>query len=186
MLPIVDARIDDPNPDGEGEIQVKGPNVMLGYYKDEEANREAFTEDGYFRTGDFGKLTVDKHGTRVLYITGRLKNLIILSNGKNVYPEEIETEIARIFGVGEVVVYAGESRADASKELIVAEIFPDKEALEMRGITDIDKYFRDEVNKANLRMAPYKRVEYVKLRDEEFPKTTTRKITRFAIDKHVD
>ena len=174
-------KIADPNEDGEGEIRVKGTNVMLGYFENEEATREAFDEEGYFRTGDLGK--VDEEGW--IYITGRSKNLIILSNGKNVYPEEIETELSRIYGIAEVVVYAGESRS-ANKELIVAEIFPDKDALELRGITDADKYFRDEVNKINLGMAPYKRIEYVKIRTEEFPKTTTRKITRFAIDKKVD
>lgn len=174
-------KIADPNEDGEGEIRVKGTNVMLGYFENEEATREAFDEEGYFRTGDLGK--VDEEGW--IYITGRSKNLIILSNGKNVYPEEIETELSRIYGIAEVVVYAGESRS-ADKELIVAEIFPDKEALELRGITDADKYFRDEVNRINLGMAPYKRIEYVKIRTEEFPKTTTRKITRFAIDKKID
>jgi long-chain acyl-CoA synthetase len=174
-------KIADPNEDGECEIRVKGTNVMMGYFENEEATREAFDEEGYFRTGDLGK--VDEEGW--IYITGRSKNLIILSNGKNVYPEEIETELSRIYGIAEVVVYAGESRS-ADRELIVAEIFPDKDALELRGITDADKYFRDEVNRINQNMAPYKRIEYVKLRDEEFPKTTTRKITRFAIDKKVD
>jgi long-chain acyl-CoA synthetase len=175
-------KIDSPNENGEGEICVKGTNVMQGYFENEEATAAAFDEEGYFHTGDLGRL--DEEGW--IYITGRLKNLIILSNGKNVYPEEIETELSRIYGVAEVVVYAGESRADSQKELIVGEIYPDKEALEMRGITDLDKYFHEEVAKVNGRMAPYKKVEYVKLRDEEFPKTTTRKITRFSIDKHVD
>jgi long-chain acyl-CoA synthetase len=95
-------KIKDPDANGEGEICVKGPNVMLGYYKDPKATAEVFDEEGYFKTGDYGKL--DEEGW--IYITGRLKNLIILSNGKNVYPEEIETEISRIFGVSEVVVYA--------------------------------------------------------------------------------
>ena len=175
-------KIASPDENGEGEICVKGTNVMLGYFENEEATREAFDEEGYFRTGDLGR--IDKEGW--IYITGRSKNLIILSNGKNVYPEEIETELSRIFGIAEVVVYAGESRADPRRELIVAEIFPDAEALAMRGITDYDKYFRDEVNRINTTMPPYKKVEFVKLRTEEFPKTTTRKITRFAIDKKID
>ena len=175
-------KIRDPDENGEGEICVKGTNVMLGYFENEEATREAFDEEGYFRTGDLGR--IDSEGW--IYITGRSKNLIILSNGKNVYPEEIETELSRIYGISEVVVYAGESRADPQRELIVAEIFPDAEALAMRGITDYDKYFREEVNRANAGMPPYKKVELVKLRTEEFPKTTTRKITRFAIDKHID
>ena len=155
---------------------------MLGYFEDEKATKEAFDAEGYFKTGDLGR--IDEEGW--IYITGRSKNLIILSNGKNVYPEEIETEISRIYGVSEVVVYAGESRSDKTKELIVAEIYPDKEALDLRGITDVKGYFESGVSEANGRMAPYKKVELVKIRDTEFEKTTTRKITRFKIDKSVD
>jgi long-chain acyl-CoA synthetase len=175
-------KIDSPNEAGEGEICVKGSNVMLGYYENEEATREAFDEDGYFHTGDLGKLD----GEGWIYITGRSKNLIILSNGKNVYPEEIETEISRIYGVAEVVVYEGESRSENKSDLIVAEIFPDSDALNLRGITDVKKYFDEEVAKVNSRTAPYKKIGLIKLRDEEFKKTTTRKITRFSIDKSVD
>ena len=84
---------------------------MLGYYKDPEATKQAFDEEGYFKTGDYGKL--DDEGW--LYITGRLKNMLVLSNGKNVYPEELEAEItSNIFGVAEVVVYAGESKTKRS------------------------------------------------------------------------
>ncbi len=175
-------KIDNPNENGEGEICVKGTNVMLGYFENEEATAAVFDDEGYFHTGDLGRL--DSEGW--IYITGRLKNLIILSNGKNVYPEEIETELSRIYGIAEAVVYAGESRSDKNRELIVAEIFPDAEALALRGIKDLDTYFHEEVAKVNSRMAPYKKIEYVKLRTEEFPKTTTRKITRFSIDKTVD
>ena len=177
-----EVKIAYPDENGEGEICVKGSNVMMGYFENPEATTDAFDDEGYFRTGDLGK--IDSEGW--IYITGRSKNLIILSNGKNVYPEEIETEISRIYGVAEVVVYAGESRSDKSKELIVAEIFPDKDALALREITDAKKYFDDEVAKANGRMAPYKKVGLVKLREVEFEKTTTRKITRFSIDKTID
>ncbi len=177
-----EVRIDAPNENGEGEICVKGSNVMLGYFEDDTATAAVFDEDGYFHTGDIGK--IDKDGW--ITITGRSKNLIILSNGKNVYPEEIETELSRIYGSGEVVVYEGKSRSDSTKQLIVAEIFPDAEALERRGITDYESYFHREVAQANENMVHYKRVEHIKLRDTEFPKTTTRKITRFALDKTVD
>ena len=175
-------KIDSPSEAGEGEICVKGSNVMLGYFEDEAATAAVFDDEGYFHTGDLGYVDADGW----IYITGRLKNLIILSNGKNVYPEELETEISRIYGVAEVVVYAGESRSDASKELIVAEIFPDAEALQMRGIEDAYKYFHEEVAKINQTVAPYKKIGHVKIRTEEFPKTTTRKITRFKIDKTID
>ncbi len=178
-------KIKDPDENGEGEICVKGPNVMLGYFRDEEATAAAFDEEGYFRTGDCGR--IDEDGW--VYITGRIKNLIILSNGKNVYPEEIETELSRIYGINEVVVYEGESRSDSHREVIVAEIYPDYEALEGRGISgdqEIKSYFDTKVREANQNMAPYKAVGLVKIRKTEFIKNTSRKITRFNIDKSID
>ncbi len=183
-LPIIgeEVRIYEPDEKGEGEICVKGPNVMLGYYEEPEATAAVIDADGFFHTGDYGKL--DDEGW--LYITGRKKNLIIFSNGKNVYPEEIETEISRIRGVLEVVVYAGESRANPEKEVIVAEIFPDYEQLKADGVTDVKDYFDEHVKVANSRMAPYKKVGLVKIRKEEFIKNTSRKITRFNIDKSID
>ena len=177
-----EVRIANPNDAGEGEICVRGSNVMLGYFENPEATAEVFDEDGFFHTGDLGK--IDAEGW--IYITGRSKNLIILSNGKNVYPEELETEIARIFGVCEVVVYAGESRSNEGTDVIVAEIFPDAEALAMRDIKDAEAYFRAEIAHLNTTVAPYKKIGYVKIRTEEFPKTTTRKITRFKIDRTID
>jgi len=183
-IPIIGelVKIKDPDENGEGEICVKGPNVMLGYYKDPEATAAAFDEEGYFMTGDYGKL--DEEGW--IYITGRLKNLIILSNGKNVYPEEIENEISGIFGVSEVVVYEGESKLQRNKEIIVAEIFPDFEALKLKGIDDPKSYFESEIKKVNSRMVPYKAVKMVKIRNEEFTKNTSKKILRFAINKSID
>lgn len=183
-LPILheEVKILAPDENGEGEICVKGPNVMLGYYQDEEATAAAFTEDGFFRTGDYGK--IDEEGW--LYITGRLKNLIILSNGKNVYPEEIETSLSQIRGVLEVIVYAGESRSQKEKEVIVAEIFPDKELLESDGVTDIEAYFDREVKRINRLNPSYKTVNLVKIRTEEFSKNTSKKITRFNLDKSID
>jgi long-chain acyl-CoA synthetase len=183
-IPIIgeQIKIKDPDENGEGEICVKGPNVMLGYYKDPEATAQVFDEEGYFKTGDYGRL--DEEGW--LYITGRLKNIIILSNGKNVYPEEIETEISRIYGVSEVVVYAGESKTQKNKEVIVAEIFPDYEALSMRGIENVEEYFNNEIKKMNNRMVSYKAVKLVKIRKEEFQKNASKKILRFAIDKSIE
>ncbi len=186
-MPIIgeQVKISDPNENGEGEICVKGPNVMLGYYKDEEATAAVFDEEGYFRTGDMGRL--DEDGW--LYITGRIKNLIILSNGKNVYPEEVETELSRIYGVNEVVVYAGESRSGSGREVIVAEIYPDYDGLRERGIDGDDavkSYFDEKVRTANGNMAPYKAIGLVKIRKTEFAKNTSRKITRFNIDKSID
>ena len=186
-MPIIGGHVKilDPDENGEGEICYKGPNVMIGYYNDEEATRAAFIEDGYFRTGDYGKVELEGDD-QWIYITGRLKNLIIFSNGKNVYPEEIETDIQGVYGVNEVVVYAGESKSDPQKEVIVAEIFPDFDALELRGITDVEKHFNDAILAINAKNVSYKKVGKVKIRREEFPKNTSKKITRFKIDKSID
>ena len=183
-VPILgsEVKIKDPDENGEGEICVKGPHVMLGYYRNPEATKEVFDDDGFFKTGDYGRLDDDGW----LYITGRLKNLIVLSNGKNVYPEEIEAEIAKVFGVNECVVYASESRSQKGKEVIVAEIFPDSDALKDKGIRDVPGYFEEEIKKINSRMVSYKAVKKVKIREEEFPKNTSRKIIRFAIDKTIE
>ena len=183
-VPIIgeEVKIADPDANGEGEICVKGPNVMLGYYQDPAATAAAFDEEGFFKTGDYGRL--DEDGW--IYITGRLKNLIIFSNGKNVYPEEIETEISGVRGVKECVVYAGESRSDPQKEIIVAEIYPDEEELREHGITDLQSYFENAVDEINHRSVSYKRVSLVKLRDTEFEKNTSKKIIRFLIDRTID
>lgn len=148
------------NEDGEGEICIKGDIVMMGYYENPEANAAAFTEDGWFNTGDIGKVDEDNF----IYITGRKKNLIILENGKNVYPEELEYLIGRIEGVAEVLVYAENS-------LITAEIFPEEDADKAK----IESEIKDVMNPT---IAQYKRIHTVKFRDTEFVKTTTKKIKR--------
>lgn len=182
VLPIDDVKIVDPNEDGEGEIIVKGDNVMLGYYKDEEATKDAFTDDGYFKTGDYGKL--DKNN--VLFITGRKKNLIILSNGKNVYPEEIESELIAIPGVIDAIVYEGQSKRGLMYNAIVAEIFPDKDFIEKNGIEDIKKHLQGYIDAYNRTAVAYKKIGILKVRDEEFPKNTLRKIQRFKLDMSID
>ncbi|MBQ9132911.1 MAG: AMP-binding protein [Clostridia bacterium] len=175
-------KIKDPNENGEGEICAKGPNVMLGYYKDPEATAATFDEDGYFRTGDIGK--TDEEGW--LYITGRSKNLIILSNGKNVYPEEIETALAAVPGVQDVVVYEGISKRGGEHNAIVAEIYPDPEFIKKNNITDKAAYFRPFITDFNRTAVAYKKISVLKVRETEFPKNTLRKITRFNIDKTID
>lgn len=186
-LPIIGGKIKiiDPDENGEGEIAYKGPNVMLGYFRNEEATRAVLDDEGYFRTGDYGRVELEGND-QWIYITGRLKNLIIFSNGKNVYPEEIETDIQGVYGVNEVVVYAGESKSDPSKEVIVAEIYPDADALALHNITDAQTYFDEAIKKINQKNVSYKTVGKVKLRDTEFPKNTSKKIIRFAIDKSID
>lgn len=175
-------KIDNPDENGEGEICVKGPNVMLGYFNNPEATAEVFDKDGFFHTGDYGRL--DEEGW--IYITGRKKNLIILSNGKNIYPEELEADLQKIEGVSEVVVYAGESKVQKDKITIVAEIYPDFDLLKARGVENPQSYFDDQVKLINSKLPVYKAIKCVKLRDTEFQKNTSRKIVRFSIDKQID
>ena len=182
VLEIDQVKILEPNENGEGEICVKGPNVMLGYYKNEEATAEAMDEEGYFKTGDYGKLTKDN----ILFITGRKKNLIILSNGKNVSPVEIENDLVSVPGVQDIVVYEGKSRRGIEFNAIVAEIVPDKEYIEKNGITDVDAYLRPFITEYNKTTVPYKKISVLKIRDEDFPKNTLRKIMRFKIDMTID
>ena len=174
--------IHNPNEDGEGEIWAKGSNIMLGYFKDEEATKDAITEDGYFRTGDYGKL-----GQRgEIYITGRKKNLIILSNGKNVYPEEIESEFISVPGVIDIVVYEGQSKRGLMHNAIVAEVYPDQDFIKKNNIEDIHAHLKKYVDEYNLTAVPYKKIGILKVREEEFPKNTLRKIMRFKIDMTID
>lgn len=181
VLEMDTVRIHAPNESGEGEIWVKGPNVMLGYYKNEEATADAFAE-GYFRTGDYGRLTKDG----VLFITGRKKNLIILQNGKNVYPEEIENELVAVPGVQDIIVYEGQSRRGISHNAIVAEIYPDKDYMEKNGITDAEAHLKPYIDDYNRTAVPYKKISVLKVRTEEFPKNTLRKIMRFRLDMTIE
>ena len=181
-LDIDTVKISDPNENGEGEICVKGPNVMLGYFKDEDATRDAFDEEGFFKTGDYGKFAAK--GT--IAITGRKKNLIILSNGKNVYPEEIENEFVAVPGVIDIIVYEGQSKRGMEHNSIVAEIYPDKEFFDKNGIEDKKAYFQKFVNDYNREAVPYKKIGVLKVRDEEFPKNTLRKILRFKLDMTIE
>lgn len=162
-------------PDGEiGEICVKGPSVMLGYYKSEEATAAAFTQEGYFRTGDYGYLDDD-----FLYITGRKKNIIVLNNGKNVYPEEIEEYLERIELIKECVVVG---RTKPSGEVVLtALIYPDYDKFKGCDENQIIETMRGEVAKINKMLASFKQVRSIEIQKTEFEKTTTKKIIRYKL-----
>ncbi len=181
VVPDCRVRIEDRDADGIGEIQVQGDNVMLGYYNDPISTKKTFTEDGWFKTGDLGYL--DKKGA--LYITGREKNLIILANGKNVHPEELEDYITSSLSyVKEVVVYAPMS-PEGNDTMIIAEAFIDVEFLKAVGIDQAKKKFKEDVIHLNRKLSSYKRIQEVLIRDCEFEKTSTRKIKRHLIEKEV-
>lgn len=183
VLAGVEVRIDSPDESGVGEIIVRGPNVMEGYYRNEEATAEVLA-DGWYRTGDLGLMD----GDGFLSIRGRVKNLIVTANGRNVYPEEVENEILRSPYIAEVVVHG--HRVGSVTEEINAMVFPDRDAIDdylrkqgkdsLSG-EEVEALVRAEVHAACEKLAPYKRVKKIAIRTDEFPKTTTRKIKRFAV-----
>lgn len=167
-----DVKIDSPDANGEGEIMVKGKNVMLGYYNNTSATEQAMSDD-WFRTGDIGRFDEDKF----LYITGRIKNIIVLKNGKNVYPEELEGYLYKIPYIKEVVIYGSEGKA-GDELSISAEIYPNIERCQSDNIVDVEGVIKKEIDKINGEVSYYKRVVKVTFRDNEFEKTTSKKIKR--------
>lgn len=154
-----------------GEILLRGQNVMNGYLDDEKTTMEAFDGEWY-RTGDLGY--IDKDG--FLYVTGRCKNLIVLKNGKNVSPEEIEGHLSALPYISEVLV-----QGEPGNEYLTAQIYPDQETLKTIGEKALQAALRDAVDTINRKLAPYKRIRKFKLRETEFPKTSKRSIMRHQV-----
>ncbi len=186
-LPDVEIKIINPNKSGVGEIAAKGPNIMKGYYKNPEATREVFTEDGFFLTGDLGFL--DEEG--YLHITGRKKSVIVTKGGKNIFPEEVENVLLQSPFIEEILVLRG-FNPDTGAEEVHAIVYPNMEALDehflKKGIenpTEKDVYdvIKKEIDRYGASLAEYKRVKRFTLRDEEFPKTTTNKIKRYLFEQ---
>ena len=170
-----EVRIDDKDENGIGEIWYKGPNVMVGYYNMPEET-EKIIVDGWFDTGDRG--FIDKDGW--LYLTGRSKNIILTKTGKNIYPEEIEELINSHSYVSECMVYESKSTDDS---VVAIQILPDFEELkenlgEIPSIEEQQRMFKEIVNDINMTMPSYKRIKSVVVRQEDFIRTTTRKIKR--------
>ncbi len=175
----VEARIDDPDENGIGELCIQGPNVMLGYYKNPEATEEVLY-DGWFHTGDLAQVT--KSGA--YRITGRKKSMIVAPNGKKIFPEELETYLMRSPVVGECMVYAEETNGTLQ---ICAAVFPDQTETErLLGIPETDPQYDEKlralllelVRTTNNAFAPYKHIRRLIIRKSEFVKTTTKKIKR--------
>ena len=175
-LPTLDVKIDKPNEEGIGELLVKGPTIMLGYYENKEATKETIDKEGWLHTGDLAK--IDKDG--FIFITGRKKFVIVLKNGKNIYPEELEILINKIAGVKECFVY-GKPEDDGDYK-ISAKIVYDKEIMkEAYGVEeekDIKEKLWQEVKAINKTMPKYKYIKGIIVTEEELIKTTTRKVKR--------
>ncbi len=172
-FPSVEVKIDDPDEEGIGELMAKGPSIMLGYYENEEATKSALESDGWFHTGDLAR--IDKDG--FIYISGRKKSVIVLNNGKNVFPEEIETLLNKVEGIKETFVF--EKKEDDGDVKVCVEIVYDKELIKelynIEGEENIKEFLWDKVKKL---MPKYKYVREMVITEEPLIKTTTLKIKR--------
>lgn len=180
-LPGVQIRINEPGEEGVGEIFAKGPSIMLGYYKNEKVTNEAF-ENGWFKTGDLGYFDEDGF----LHISGRMKNVIIANNGKNIFPEEIEDILHRSPYVLESLIYG--EHDDKHDERIAAQIFVDAEAFieysEKNNVPITEELIHQKIGEVikqtNEQLSPFKQIRKFYIRQHEFEKTTTQKIKRYA------
>lgn len=181
-LPSLNVKIDNPDENGEGEILVKGPSVMMGYYHNEEENKRAFV-DGWFKTGDYGYITEDGF----IYVTGRKKDIIVLRNGKNVYPQEIENLINKIPYVTESLVYQREK--DKTDTMLCAKIVYDKDLIKEALGEKTEKEYKDsiweKIKEINKELPVFKHIKSITITTEPLIKTTTQKVKRYEELKRV-
>lgn len=178
-LPHVEAKIAEANEEGMGELVVKGPNVMLGYYNDEKATKEVLN-DGWFRTGDLAKIDEDGY----IFICGRKKSVIVLKNGKNIFPEEMEALVNKIEGVKESFIFGKQQSEDKEDIKINVKIIFDreiiKEAYKVEKNEEIYDVLLDKIKEINQIMPKYKSIKGIIISEEPLLKTTTNKIKRQA------
>lgn len=182
VIPQVDMKILNPDERGVGEIILRGPMVMRGYYKMPQETAEVFTEDGWFKTGDLGYLDEENY----LYLTGRAKNLIVTEGGKNVYPEEIENEFQLFDEIDQILIRGFVTDKRTKSERIEALIYPNMDTFKddvgaAQSKEAITKRIEEIVSEVNQRLLPYQKIEKVTLLDEPLEMTTTKKIKRGAV-----
>ena len=174
-LDNVEIKIDNPDKEGVGEILAKGPNIMLGYYKNEKKTKEAF-KDGWFRTGDYGYIDDDGF----IFMTGRKNDIIVLRNGKNVYPQELEFLISKLPYVAECMVFSRE--ASKTDTMLVAKIVYNKEVMEKdypdKKVEEYEKIIWKDVKEINKTLPTFKHIKKVIVTDKPMIKTTTQKVKR--------
>ena len=178
-----DVKVKEPNENGEGEILIKTPTLMMGYYEDEEETKKVIDKDGYFNSGDIGYLDEDGY----IFITGRSKNVIVTQNGKNIYPEEIEMLLDKVDEIKESMVYGKKPEANSKKEekelIITARVIPDYDKIEEIHGKLSEKEIYDviwkKVKEVNKQLTSYKAIKSLEIKEGEFEKTSTMKIKRY-------
>lgn len=164
----MEVKIDNPNEAGIGEILVKGENVMMGYYKNPEATKAVFTEDGWMRTGDLGRLDKKKN----IYIKGRCKTMFLGASGQNIYPEEIEDKLNNQEAVGESLIVEREGK-------LIALVFPDETLTKRMTLDEIQAIMKANLEKLNHLIPSYSKVSNIEVQDKPFEKTPKKSIKRF-------
>ncbi|MGD9940305.1 MAG: long-chain fatty acid--CoA ligase [Clostridia bacterium] len=185
LIPQVQMKVIDPDAEGRGELAVKGPMVMQGYYKNPEATAEVFDEDGWFLTGDVGYMDSGNY----VYLTGRAKNMIVTEGGKNVYPEEIENKFQLYTEIEQIMIKGFMLDEKQKIEGIAAYVYPSKEFFEQAasksGQTidagDVESRIRHVIDEVNAKMLPYQRIDKLTILDEPLEMTTTKKVKRFVV-----
>lgn len=180
----IEVKIDQPNDEGVGEVLIRGSIVMSGYYKNPEANREAFTADGWFRSGDLGRMDKQRH----LYIAGRRKDVVKLPSGKNVFPEDVEAHYEQSPFVSEVCVLGVKDENSEFKraEKLCAVVVPNFEYLRRQHIANAREWVVWELENLGRELPEYQRVHDFVLRAEPLPRTTTRKLKRFELAGQIE
>lgn len=183
-LNSVEVKIAAPNAEGIGEVLIRGPIVMPGYYLNPQATKEAFTEDGWFRSGDLGRFDREGH----LYIVGRMKDVIILPSGQNVYPEDVESQYALSPLVSEVCVLGVRDNAGdfALAEKLCAVVVPDFEYLKAHQIANAREAIRYELDNLGRELPEYQRARDYIVRSEPLPRTSIRKVRRFELKRQIE
>ncbi len=183
VIPQAEMKVLDPDEEGNGELIARGPMIMQGYYNNDSATKEVFTEDGWFKTGDVGYLDSENY----LYLTGRKKNLIVTEGGKNVFPEEIEDYFQLYDEIEQIMVKGYVLDEKMKTEGIEAFVYPNYEAFDVgeettENKTKIESRIDEIIKEVNQGLMPYKRIERFKLLNEPMEMTTTKKIKRFKVD----
>ncbi|GHT70656.1 long-chain-fatty-acid--CoA ligase [Spirochaetia bacterium] len=177
VIPQVDMKILDPDERGVGEVILKGPVVMKGYFEMPEETAAAFTADGYLKTGDLGYLDSENY----LYLTGRAKNMIVTEGGKNVYPEEIENEFQLFEEIEQILIRGFVLDKKMKTEGIEALVYPSPDFFKGKDAAVIKTRINAIISEVNQRLLPYQRIEKTTILDKEMEMTTTKKIKRDAV-----
>jgi len=176
ILPEVEMRIVDPNEDGIGEIVVRGPMVMQGYYKMPEETAQVLSQDGWLKTGDLGKLDNENY----LYLAGRIKNLIVTEGGKNVYPEEIENEFQLYDEIDQILVRGYNPNGKSVAEEIEALVYPNQDWISQNHLEphQVEARIQDIITEVNQKLRSYQKITRTHILREPLEMTTTKKLKR--------